>query len=661
MLFAKRLFPVVLLVFSQSFFCWADSFVSIKDGDWFDSQVWDRNEIPGINDTVLINKDIIISENISVGVSAGSGEISAVKVEFPGSLKLVKDRQLRILGDIILSNAPLTLQSGSHLFFDSSLSASPSTTAYRIQISTAHNQEFSRLNIIGSASSRSLVSSNRSNNAAHGYITDAGFLQGGLITASYTDFDSIGDRLNPAIQAAPTGNSFFSLSNVSFRNGGMLRTSYNIGEDAIFSLRSSSWTNTLTGSSVFINSYNRLLSGLREIINCVFDKEALYYPPTGLIISGNIFLQGFDVADGPWLEFSKNLIRHEGIERRIANSISGNYWLIDSISKVNPHFLQAGTYARDIVIDGEIFDFRGEDGNGDCILIGEPVSPVLITILNCLVLPNSGDDSSGTLFSALGNRNTSIIAEHNTLHSGSQGVAVGETFPGFSSMLLSFKSNLVWDSIGGRGFKLFDSGNNDYIKDLVSAVNADYNLGFMLLEGSNNRGYNNLEFSPNFSPGNHDIEVDPLFTDSKRNISTWDLDLGGPGNVAHALSEMSKVNDANGFNPAYSIESLYRYVREGFEPRNLLLKGAGHDGRDLGAVELMRSQTLTPTATPSPTATQAFYFTPTKTPTAAPSLTATPTAIPSVQVTVTPTIPTTPKPTAAVAPTKTKRPNPTKK
>src|SRR5262249_50598520 len=162
----------------------------------------------------------------------------------------------------------------------------------------------------------------------------------------------------------------------------------------------------------------------REIIGSVFDREVRFYPGPGFTIKENYFAEAFDVLEGPWASFEENLIRDTQGERRLVGNSSNNYWLFDNPSQVNPHFVQVASFANGTTIDGDIFEFNGADGNGDCILLGVPDRPTPVVIKNSLVLPNAAGEDSGTLFSALGNSNISIIAEHNTFFAGSQSAAV---------------------------------------------------------------------------------------------------------------------------------------------------------------------------------------------------------------------------------------------
>lgn len=142
-----------------------------------------------------------------------------------------------------------------------------------------------------------------------------------------------------------------------------------------------------------------------------------------------------------------------------------------------------------------------------------------------------------------------------------------------------------------------------YIIFLINefATNPDYNCGFNHTQGNiydetgvlasaSGNGYDKYAITGGVVPGAHDVNADPQFADSARNIAKWDLSLGGPGTSANALTELQKRNDISGYNSAYTELALSAYVKNGFAPKNTALKGAGSptDGSpDIGAVAVV--------------------------------------------------------------------------
>ena len=133
---------------------------------------------------------------------------------------------------------------------------------------------------------------------------------------------------------------------------------------------------------------------------------------------------------------------------------------------------------------------------------------------------------------------------------------------------------------------------------VIDPMIADYNNGWNFLPGTvydslgqnpiSGNGY--LDMATSQVPGQHDLNVDPQFIDSTRNLAKWgQVNQGTDGSVSAALS----VLQANPF----LVEDLLDYVKFGFSPTNNLLKTAGFDGTDIGAMDVQTSPTYTLTYT----------------------------------------------------------------
>ena len=592
---------------------------SVQPGNWSSPQTWLNGIVPGAGAAALVRHAVVVDAPTIVGTSPASGETPAITVVSGASLSIAAGIHLTVRGDVALANGPLVLNGSSIFEFDASQAASPAATRYLLKIGTAPGQTSSRLVLNGTASARCLLTSASTNGAAPGAITDSSLPGGGLVTGSYCDLRRIGDAQYNALSIAATGASFFSLSNVTFDSCGLLATTFSVGSDAAFVLRNTTFRNSQASAAVMLNFYNaKSLSGTRILDGNVFDKTVLLYPPRAVEISNNIFYSRFqvssdDVGEG-WASFRGNFVRNPSpLEVILAGDSTDNYWLTDvpRAQDYNPHFVQALTW-RGMTIDGDIFEYTGTDDNGDCISLANPPAAAALTIRRCIALPNGGVSTSGTLFSALGGPNASVSAEHNTWFTGPEGAAVGETYPGYPGMVRSFKSNLGWDDTP-RGWLLYDSGINDPVPDLVSAANADFNCGYNV-----RANYAGLEFTSG-APGEHDVNVNPEFVDPRRNLAAWDLSLGGPGTVTHAVEQLLLKNDA-GVTAGYTTQALAAYIRGGFAPTNVTLAAAAHDGGTIGAVRYVGAATPTPipTATPTPTPTSVPTATVTPKPTRTP-------------------------------------------
>ncbi len=100
-------------------------------------------------------------------------------------------------------------------------------------------------------------------------------------------------------------------------------------------------------------------------------------------------------------------------------------------------------------------------------------------------------------------------------------------------------------------------------------------------------GYSDGWFSSTTPPGANDVGADPHLNDYDRNTWKFDTAMGGPGTIANMLAQMALMNEDSGWNPSYSVANLVKWVRNGFIPTNVSIKGMGYGGADPGAVPIL--------------------------------------------------------------------------
>lgn len=573
-------------------------------GNWSAGASWVGGVAPEDGDTAtIVNGAVItVSANQIVGSSPASGGTAAVTINSGGKLKIAQGIKLTARGNVVTSASntvrSLELVDGSWLFFDVESAAAPASTVYELQTTAQYSGSQPGIYIRGIAANPAKISASR---AGAAFIDDTGGGYSGLLDAEFCEFTSLGSNATAALTFWPSSDgsdllsSLFRLISCIFDGCGDVVSGSNFGAYSKVTIQNCTFKNGTGTYDLWIQCYGDKAgsASVRLIDGNVFNKSPRLYAPRDLIVANNIFCKGYDTsttdAEG-WAGFENNLIVVDDTVSTIkvnGAQFKDNFILYDDAVATNPHFMQVGNYEEigASVIDGTWFEFTGTDYQGDCIAIIAAVAAYDITVQNCGVLPNADGNTSGTLLSALGSANTTLTIERNTAFLGSGGgVAVGETYAGHAGMVNSFKNNLFWDT-SARAYKLYDSGGNNSVSDLVASADANYNGGYNFLAGSNLKGYNNLEFSSG-SPGANDVEGNPTFVDSARDFAKFGGSLGGTATVAAVLTEFKKKNDRSGFNTGYTPIALVNYIRTGFAPTNVAFDISGSDGSYIGAVDV---------------------------------------------------------------------------
>lgn len=548
---------VVVVTFILRGEVFADVVQSAQDGSWEAGSTWVGGNVPDSNDTVIISDSVELS---------GQFNANSLSLNNGGRLTLQPYSRLTLLTGSSIQGATLVLKSGSTLELFGTLAMS--TT--------------SLLDARCSDSAWCTIQSPNSGGSIN-------LSSGAQLLGQYLEVQQVGNSALPALSLQHPVT--LALERVRFSNGGSV-TSINIPTATdVIQILDSTWRSTQSSIAFSSSGWNRLTSGTRLLRGNVFDKPIRLFPPTDFSLEGNYFQLGYEVSRGPWRSFSGNLVRHLGINGGllVESNTKDNYWVVDNPQLINPHFLWAGPPPA-IDIDGDIFEFTGTNGDGDCLLVSSETQPVQISLRNSIVLPNAGGENSGTLFSALGESGVTLYAEHNTYFTGSQGAAVGETYRGHPGQIASFRSNVAWNSDPQRGAMILSYTS---LADVVTPGGLSHNSAFRVAHK-----FHNLIFSSSVNQS-ADLNFDPQFVDSSRKISKWDASLSGPGTVQHALTELSKKNDPGNANTSYQIANLIRYVREGFYPTNSAFHGSAHDGTTRGAVQDASGSTLSgPPPTP---------------------------------------------------------------
>jgi hypothetical protein len=550
------------------------AFTSKATGNWSSAgqTTWNEVGVPGNGDTVTINNThtVTVDTNTTVGTSPVAGTVVVTVTGTTGTLVIATGVTLTVRGDINLNNSVLTMNAGSTLTFDAS-AATPTSTTYRILNGTAGYQHTAKVAINGSSGSRCTVNSNAS--GGNGYITNTA--DSGSLVVTYCDFTRVGDATNPAVRANAQQDAGIDLQNCTFTSCGKITQTGSPGATIVFRFRGVTTTSTAGTTSLDIDTgTTTMTSGTRLVQDCAFDKITTISRTLNLTCTNNILTDPGFTNDNAvaWASFTGNLLRFTTGAVNIYGDIT-NCYVLHLQTSGNPHMLGMGSDNRNQTISGCIFELIDSAVDGDCILAAATSNNYTLTVSHNLKLPNTGNNSPGTLVSALGNAKTTLVMTHNTVHSGGTGgenisLRVGETYNAHAGMVTSVQNNLGWDGTAGRGY-LAGNINGAPNTDVVTSANMDYNGKYNLI----GTGYTGWVFSSG-SPGAHDVTGDPQFVDSARDIAKWDTSLGGAGTAANAVTELSKLNDAAGYNTNYTIAALMTYVKAGFVPQNVAFRAA---------------------------------------------------------------------------------------
>lgn len=564
---------------------------SAQTGNWETSSTWVGGVEPGDGDIAILAHAITLDGDITVGTNVAGTD--AITIQSSGSLTVTGGVTLRCKGDVNVqatSLGALTIEAGCKLYMEGD-------EVYDLIFPSQYPGVNPAVVVRGTALSRAAIGLGTGSTVSHMLIRGSATFHT-LIDAEYCDFNDIGtssiDCMTPSLPSF-SGSEYcvFRLVNCSFTNCGRLNLQGASGAWTQITLQNTSFKTSAGTYCLRWDLADSLdASAVRIIDQCVFDKEIELFSATDLTINNEcIFQQGFvSAVSGEWAEFRNNFVGKDNRAPTTTHgSVTGGYWIKSDAAAVNPHNMQFAAGLGNQTANGTIYEYVGSDSDGDCNIIPSPSSAATYTFRNCIFLPNADGENSGTLLSALGNANVTLVIENNTCFIGGAanqgGVTVGETYAGHAGQVSSCRGNIFYNKNPSSGYAMEDSGTDDTVVDLIASANLDYNCVFGALAGTNGGGYDNLEFSSG-SPGTNDVSSNPNFVNEDANIASWDASLGGPGTTANAIAELAKRNDSD-FDPNRTVANLVAYIQAAMTPTNAALKGTSFDGGDIGAVPVV--------------------------------------------------------------------------
>lgn len=573
---AGRLFAIAVMLLTPAL-ADAAAFTSKADGNWSASgqTTWNEVGVPGNGDTVTIGAghDITVDVNTTIGDSPGTAA-NVITVNTTGTITVATGVTFTIKGCVQMEDGNFTMNAGSTVEFQV-----PSGLRYWFRTGKAHS-DTCRIIINGSSGSRCAFRS--SSGAGIAYIDSQNFFTNSLIQGEYCDFTRIGDATEDFVEPYMNGSGQdFYLRNCTITSCGNIDT-HDINTNSSFELTNCIWTTTVGAKPLELSSSNALAGGeTRSITGCSFDKQPEFFSCIGLSVTNTYFAEGISSTAGTgYVLFEDNFVRKTTQSAvTIYGTATDCYWFKESVD--NPHFLGLAD-SLSTNVTGTVFEYAGTHTNGDCILVNAGTVAVSRTISGCIVLPNGAGDTSGTLFSALGDADVTFTANHNTYFNNVSGTgpAIAETYTGHSGMLASFRSNLSWSDAANEAHIIQDSGTNDAVSGYIT------NFGYNGIWNPRSPSYDLAAgtFTNDYTA--NDVTGDPDFVDETRDLASWDASLGGAGTASAALARIAA--------DPMLIDDCVTWVKAGFVVRNSAFNGTAHDGGVIGAMGYTPASVVSP-------------------------------------------------------------------
>ena len=432
---------------------------------------------------------------------------------------------------------------------------------------------------------------------------------GSTLTWAYADFNGIG---NSTYDLPPDGGSH-SWSYVTTTNCG--RIYFNeawayasngfVISHCNFGVPNASATNNEIMRLIFGSTDNGAVTGTRYIEHSIFDggdsSTKNFYKTTGGMpirdcIFNNIIISSASNRGGEPFTNTCGFFYTQGAGSTLipvpsASTFTGHYIFT---STTNPHTISLSDTGTKSTVSNLVMEATYADtftDAGDFIILGD--APADIT--GNLLITTKG----GSLTNGIGGASGSFSIYRNTVYTTNPAPSYGLLLRGESSgnltgTVVEVHSNLVVDSSSNAttfGIGPFVAGDDqitytDY--NYWIGVEDHYNGMTMATASECDAGYGAYDSGSCATNGN---AASPGFVDQTRNISTWDISLGGSGTPANAITEMLKLNKSD-YNSAYNILDLVTYVKAGFVPTNIAYNGTGKDGVDIGAMDYQSTDTI---------------------------------------------------------------------
>jgi hypothetical protein len=588
---------------------------SSQNGAWSATATWGGAAPPGDGDIAIVAHAVTVTGDTVVGTGANETVLS-VATSATGASLTITGAKLTIKGNATFGGAYMGGTLGTRLTvqpngttpggieFDGNSGVSPVVS---VNVDTL-------LRFLGTSGAHCYIRTKSGSAGEKGRFVHSDFNRSFFIEANYTDFSYLGDASNAALKSSYTTwmvdptNPPFKLDHCTIDNCGRLPEVQldQSGQNSVdFRMTNCEWTNGV-GDYLFVisvqNSHALTSGGYRLIDGCVMDggKPWTLSNGTGFTIT-NCYYDDVPIInrDYHWASYDGNFWNSTG-----DNSVGGtrpghggdttnSYILMDPPSASSPGASFIAGYHSSEITDN-VFEYTGTASGTMALFISDnPGRDVTTTVKRNLALKSQLVD----FMDPAGNAPYKAyqVVEHNTQTLGDSlyGSPVGRTESRAGS-ITSFKSNVMYRTGAvTTQYGLRHAGGtvaNDVVTNSGGNSSADYNgwIGLATTPAAtysapNDKGNGTIYHLPlSVTPGTHDINADPQFVASSRNLAAWDAYKGGSGTIAGALARIKA-------DPTLTKTDLIPWVQAGFAPTNAAFNSTAHDGGDIGAVDWQSS------------------------------------------------------------------------
>ena len=566
----------------------AIDYTAVADGDWDNASTWSPAGVPGAGDRVVS----MGANNVSVrgAEQIGDGtETVAINVDDIGALIIEPGASLTVAGHLNHSGwrGEIIIRAGAALLFDAAAGQ---------QLEFQANNANQKLTFDGAPSNRGRLG--LAAGAAGGWHIEAAGFRDSRINGSYgiisDSFNPLNDRGWFMSMANEPGDSEFVADHIEFlRCGEISIFGFDAGEftrvelDALtfraqaksgaLYTRPAFWFDGFggetadSGPSQVPKSLTNIVSetqiNLRYVAGYTLDHFVLGPDGAGNARDGN---NAGNAASHNNVFMSTNA---GGAATSLLADETRNVYFYTSAN--NPHGFDTRQLRGDALLSNFWFEsaFLGQTDTGDAVLTNGPQYyvdtyggdvPTLTISDSGTIGDSSGEARHPTLFTFNNGEGIRVAVRHSVALVGinAQAIALDENGATPTGAGVEFIDSIVYAELPDYGYAL-GSTDTAVSAGVDNFLRVDNNLYFNLKsDGADGAlGVHTAQFSS--APDAASRVVDPLLLDDSRNLASWDAHLGGPGTAAHAIAEMMKRNDDSGFNPAYTVQALTRYVAEG--------------------------------------------------------------------------------------------------